>query len=549
MRTLALLTTYALLSVVACSDDVSTPSDQGGSSSEVVAMVGSAQYVGGAPAANAVVTLRTWDYLPGPAGLQRGATQIANDTTDDSGAFFIDSVDLGDYALEVTDLVSRAVMARVVCTPDSQQLRMGILTLVPTGTLSGAVTVPSGSAAATYAMVYGTEHVARVDSAGRYQLTGLPEGAIDIRIATSVDTVGASDTAGVIVVSGATLDIGTTTLRTFAGENYADWAHSRRVVINTTASGADISQDLTGVPLVIKLDANNFDFSQSRSFIAGADIRVASAAGRHLPYEVERWDAAAQQAEIWVRPDTLYGDDSTQFIALYCGNAAAASWSSGPSVFDTSLGFAAVWHFGMQLTDATVNANNGTGTNTPLAAGAVGPCRSFDGATSYIRIDSSWSLNMAGRGLTIVLWEQSGGTYGPERMFFEHDIWPNAGEYMYSSRTPITLSFDFPAADSEARVDGPAIADGAWHQVAVAFDDAGDTAANYYDGVAAGTSPVRSTIASSNGRSYIGARGGVARFFRGSMDEMWIMNRPQSPLFLKAAYENQRPGQTMVTVR
>jgi hypothetical protein len=134
-------------------------------------------------------------------------------------------------------------------------------------------------------------------------------------------------------------------------------------------------------------------------------------------------------------------------------------------------------------------------------------------------------------------------------MFFEHDIWPSSGDYGFSTRTQITLSFDFPSADSEARSDGEPIGNGAWHQVAVSFDDGGDTAAIYCDGVKVKTAPVHSTIGSSAGQSFIGSRGGTERFFKGSLDEIWILSRPQSAAFMKLTYKNQRTDQNVVELK
>jgi hypothetical protein len=546
-----LVTSSALvLALASCTRSPTSSNDQGGSSSEVVAITGKAMYPDSSVAAGVLVRLRPVDYLRTvPGSPAKRARTVIDAVTDAAGAFTIDSVDTGEYAIEFSDNGSRGSLRTFTVTADSATLTLDRATLRPVASMSGTARLPTGQTGAVYAMVYGTDHQALADTQGRFLFTDLPEGNLTIRVATQASGVGPTDTSGIAVVSATSRDVGALALHTFVDEDYAGWITQRRVVINTSATGGAIAQSVTSFPLLIRLDAGNFDFALSTAYKPGADVRFADASGNHLPYEIERWDDVARRAEIWVRVDTVQGDDSSQYVTMYCGRATATSWSSGAGVFDTAAGFAAVWHLGVSFGDATVNANNGTAYNAPATEGAIGQCRSFDGTTGFIRIDSSTSLNMAGKGLTILLWEQSTGTYGPERFFFEHDVWANSGNYGFSTRTPITLSFDFPIADSEARSDGEPIADGTWRMTGVCFDDANDTAALYFGGIRVQTAPVLSPIGSSNGYSYIGARAGSERFFRGLLDEMWVMSRPQSPAFMKLAYENQRSDQRMISIR
>jgi hypothetical protein len=217
-------------------------------------------------------------------------------------------------------------------------------------------------------------------------------------------------------------------------------------------------------------------------------------------------------------------------------------------VFDTATGFAAVWHLGSDLDDATAYGNTGIDVKTTIAEGLIGSCRYFNGALSFIYTDSSASLNMSGKNPTILLWERSTQSYTKERMFFEHDVWSNTGNYGFSTRTNTTLSFDYPTADSEVRYNGKPMNDDVWHFVAAVKNDQGGGAI-YYDGDSVAGGPMRSPIESSNGRSFIGSRGGTNRFFEGYIDEMWIISRPLSGDFIKLLYENQRSGQRLVSLQ
>jgi hypothetical protein len=104
-------------------------------------------------------------------------------------------------------------------------------------------------------------------------------------------------------------------------ENYSLWAQQEDVFLNTTAAGADVSDNITGFPVLIKLNAGNFNFSQAKS--NGEDIRFAKIDGIHLAYQIESWDAVNSNASIWVLVDTVYGNNSTQKIKMYWGKSDA----------------------------------------------------------------------------------------------------------------------------------------------------------------------------------------------------------------------------------
>jgi hypothetical protein len=126
----------------------------------------------------------------------------------------------------------------------------------------------------------------------------------------------------------------------------------------------------------------------------GEDVRFTKRSGLPLPYEIERWDAALKQAEIWVKVDTVYGNNSTQSITMYWGastGSATVSLSNGAAVFDTGNGFQGVWHLGQSGTpalDATQNHYDGTLSDTAptAAAGAIGNCQEFNGVSNCIRM-------------------------------------------------------------------------------------------------------------------------------------------------------------------
>ncbi len=96
---------------------------------------------------------------------------------------------------------------------------------------------------------------------------------------------------------------------------------TKKVFFNTTASGAGVTGNVIAFPVLVRLTSANFDFSQTEK--NGEDIRFAKSDDSPIPFEIEQWDSSNARAEIWVRVDTIYGNDSTHYMAMTWGNPAA----------------------------------------------------------------------------------------------------------------------------------------------------------------------------------------------------------------------------------
>ncbi len=134
---------------------------------------------------------------------------------------------------------------------------------------------------------------------------------------------------------------------TSAQENYAQWAHYKTLTINTTASGANVANNVAKFPMLVRLRPASGGDIVHFSIGRGADIRFTKADGvTRLPHQIERWDSAQQIADIWVLLDTVYGNNNSQSFRVYWGRAGVADSSNGSRVFDTANGYASVWHLG-----------------------------------------------------------------------------------------------------------------------------------------------------------------------------------------------------------
>ncbi len=90
-----------------------------------------------------------------------------------------------------------------------------------------------------------------------------------------------------------------------------------KVFINTTSTGANIVEDIVEFPTVVQLIGEPSAFFKE-SIGDGTDIRVTKSDGiTKLPFDLESWDPSKQEAVIWVLFDTIYGNNSSQYIT-YC---------------------------------------------------------------------------------------------------------------------------------------------------------------------------------------------------------------------------------------
>lgn len=313
----------------------------------------------GTPAQGASVYLRSNNFVADTTGAGSGKSvrSKSNDYTDTNGVFFIDSIDTGNYFIEVNDGKSHAALLGCSVTESDSIVNLSGATLQPTGCIKGTFTSAPDDSVALYIQVLGLDRIAiRDTTAGEFLISDVPVGSYTLRMSASAAEYEPLEISNINMNNSDSADLGNID---FLPQN--KWLNSRHIYINTTSSGAAVSGTVTGFPVVVRLNAGNFDFSKAKT--NGSDLRFAKQDGTWLPYEIERWDAVNHLAEIWVNVDTIFGNDSLQHFIMYWGNDKAISRSNSTSVFDTSSGFAAVWHLSDNketVIDATANHYNGT---------------------------------------------------------------------------------------------------------------------------------------------------------------------------------------------
>ncbi len=340
-----------------------------------------------------------------------------------------------------------------------------------------------------------------------------------------------------------------------AQEDYSTWAHTKVITLNTSATGANVAGLVGGFQVLVRLTSAHAEiFAQAKA--NGADLRFRRLPGPSLRYQIERWDSAGQTASIWVRLDTILGNNSTQTFNIYWGKASASDSSNGAKTFDAAGGYQGVWHFNNSLNDATANAINGTDEGSTDIAGAIGRGRDFDGA-SRITLGNNPAMSSGDADLfTVESWVNwtSIGTSAADRYrcIINHGTTNNADQFFMYARNPSAggtdphYSFGYYTGSASNAALGYGIASdaGVWTHVTGVYD--GNEWRVYRNGAVAATVAKSGAPVNASADWIIGAWGS-SRNFLGSLDEIRFSNKVRSDDWIKLAYETQKTGSTTLT--
>lgn len=183
-----------------------------------------------------------------------------------------------------------------------------------------------------------------------------------------------------------------------------DWNYRKQISVDTTQTGAAITERVGRMPLLVRLHTGNFTFDGVQE--SGEDIRFVAADDETvLSHRIESFDALLGVAYIWVDVPAVEGSQR-QDIWMYYGNPNAPASSAGQSVFDAD--YVAVYHFdgaaGAPANDATAYANESQNPVPARTVGVIGEAVAFDG-NSVLTLPAAPSLAIpAGGSYTFSAW-------------------------------------------------------------------------------------------------------------------------------------------------
>ncbi|MBN1761438.1 MAG: DUF2341 domain-containing protein [Chitinispirillaceae bacterium] len=545
-----LITVVMTVCFLRCTPD---PVSGGGTIETTNGVVGSVRYADETPAPNSIVRLFRENYNP----VVDGAPDTRfTDTADTDGIYRFSDIAPGTYTVIARNQeTATGFLERDVEVFDDS------VTTVGDGLLegNGFITVDfssGGMADGDYVYIPGTDLSAPVNGDGSVVFGAIPPGTFSTLLLSS-DRGGIRNLLRetITVVSGDTTVI-----------ELPLWNHCRKLVLNTTSAGAGISGDVNGFPVLVRLSAASFDFSQADG--SGRDIRFTSPDGKVLSHETEQWDSTGERAALWVRVDTVYGNDSTQFIMMYWDNPAAVDGSHGDQVFDTTMGFQGVWHLSGYATDSAVDATgngyNGISPDTchPAAMkGIAGDCRGFDGVGDYITMpntaDSRLDFPEEGQ-YTVSAWIKLDTLDGEPHLIVAKGFTQYFMRFTYFPSDSASWEFaEFSEAGRWQACTTPA-ASGQWAQLVGVRE--GSRQLLYCNGVLVDSVPniypnsdfsrdVSNDLSIGKFLIAVEVQGVVENsycFFKGSIDEVRIASSARSSGWVRLCYMNQRPDDRLV---
>jgi hypothetical protein len=326
---------------------------------------------------------------------------------------------------------------------------------------------------------------------------------------------------------------------------YSAWKSAGVFHFNTPPLGANVTQKLYGVPVLIRMDQMFINFSETAA--QGSDLRFAKPDGTAFPYQIEMWDPLGGHAAVWLMIDTVFTNSELQHVFYYWGNPAASAMSNSAAVFDTVQGFVAAWHLhgsgAAGLDDATAYGNdlhaaNLAGDETIL--GVIGRGMKLDAGRNQYLDAGRVSL---GSSFTLTAW------IAPDSMGPANRTIAARANDSLTSRA-FALRFDAKGL-LDAVVNGTlldfnaALPRTGWSQIAARCD--GSALSLFVNGALQGAMSCRPiTMADTTGLLLGGDALDSAAGLGGMFDEVTLSKGARSNAWIEFAFENQKPGGRMI---
>lgn len=341
---------------------------------------------------------------------------------------------------------------------------------------------------------------------------------------------------------------------THAAEDYSAWPYKTDVVLNTSATGANVASTVNNFPVLVRLTSSNFPFSQALG--KGLDIRFSKADGSPLAYEIERWDSTRALAEIWVKVDVIAGNTAGQIVKMLWGNPSAPDSSNAGAVFRAADNFVAAWHLNGSGTASRPNAVSGGNAAVPVAydgdenrTGMIAGADSLDGAAAgdYLDVGDGYSEFTAG--FTYSVW-----VYPTAMKRYSHvlDLGNGIGsDNIIVNRVDTSNDLGFHnwnGTTAYAKQVANQWALNQWQYITVTmtgrnvrmYKNGAQILADTMPGAITGVARTTNFLGKSNWT--------LDEYFQGKIDEPELSKTARSADWIKLAYQNQRSAQTLATV-
>ena len=320
------------------------------------------------------------------------------------------------------------------------------------------------------------------------------------------------------------------------------WQYRKEISLDTTASGADIQQNLLDFPVLVRLHSGNFDFTRAKE--NGEDLRFVGADDTTLlKYHIELFDAFDEIALIWVKAGNLAPGSNQGRIWLYYGNEDAADGTDSKGSFDGM--FQGVYHFNeIENTpqDAASYSNHSTGFTGGLGlAGVIGNGATFSGAGNLLEIPDNPSFDFSA-GFTFSTWIKVFQAQEEARLFSRMAGDQGIRIDIRGTKVVVTISDGNRTVQTDEDTDLPLEG---WHHLAVTIVPGGRLSV-YLDGTETQWLDVGADLSAIKGNILIGGDAAGNRSFAGDLDELRISGAARPMAWVRAEFVSQGPDAGLV---
>jgi Concanavalin A-like lectin/glucanases superfamily/Domain of unknown function (DUF2341)/Carboxypeptidase regulatory-like domain len=528
----------------------------------------------GLPVANAEVMLLSSDHNPYLYANSQMKMTVLQGTTDSVGHFHFEKLDKGMYSVQSSHPSEGAnlIIKNITVTAANGAENLEGLLVAP-GKININLSV-TGAKAEDYIYLPGTTHFYKLKDSdiekNEVILENIPVALYQkILLVKKATNENQNLVASPIAVK--------SNSETNIGPSSA-WSQKIKLFINTTLTGANITENVTQFPLLVRLDQSHLQplflplFESSQS--GGQDIRFTKSDGiTPLPFEIDQWDSASGQAAIWVKMDTIYANDNQQHIFLFTGNPKATSLSQGPAVFNTATGFSGVWHLGdnaksSNIADA-VGLNPGTYRSSNVAAntdanstigGIVGRAISFNGSSQWVDLGKNKPFVNGTNAVTLSAWVKFRTFTGAQNILAFSQGAPASATWSVAQVHYLEKKYLEVGGRSNTQEElmfttgSIPLSVNTWYQVTGVINYQKDSLFLYTNGNLTSAVQVNFRDSQTNpiadGLGAIGSEdNGEGSIFKGIIDEASVSKVARSSTWIKLNYESQKADSRVVELR
>jgi biopolymer transport protein ExbB len=321
------------------------------------------------------------------------------------------------------------------------------------------------------------------------------------------------------------------------------WQQRKKVQFETSTKGADIKDNLTDMPVLVRLHTGNFSFSNAKS--DGSDLRFVSSDDKTpLKHHIEKFDPKEEIALIWVKVPRISGGGQ-DFIWMYYGNSSASDGQDAGGTYDVNQ--VAVFHLAEKTgnpQDATAYKNHAASFTGKLGLPSViGSGAQFGGAGDKMTIAKSPSLNFS-KGFTFSTWVRPNQPSGQSLLF----SWNDGSQSIVIGIDEAARPYCALASGRGQAVTTPkasALTAKTWNHLAVTVEP-GKEMTVYLNGAYASSIKIANTVPAPSAEMIIGASAKGDNMFV-DLDEVQLSNIARPAGWMKAAFQGQGPEGTLTT--